>query len=243
MFLTPRWIASHVFVVLLVAACIGAGMWQLDRLDQRRSDNARIEARMGRAVDLVDLAADDEELEFTRVSVTGSYDPDRSRDIVVGNRVANGGPGFWMWSVFDASDGSELIVNRGFAGRATVLRDEGGLAPPSGPVQLVGRLRKGIGGGSLSSDGEEVSRPDAALVAGDRAVASRFEPSIYLELIAQEPAEVPDIEPVPSPDLGDGPHLSYAFQWFTFATIGTVGYGLILRRIGRGDAARGDIPY
>ena len=36
--------------------------------------------------------------------------------------------------------------------------------------------------------------------------------------------------PVPLPDLDEGPHLSYAFQWFIFAAIGAVGYVMILRR-------------
>ena len=34
----------------------------------------------------------------------------------------------------------------------------------------------------------------------------------------------PALTPVPVPDLGDeGPHLSYAVQWFLFATIAAVG--------------------
>ena len=36
--------------------------------------------------------------------------------------------------------------------------------------------------------------------------------------------------PAPIPELDDGPHLSYAFQWFAFATIATVGYVILVRR-------------
>jgi surfeit locus 1 family protein len=32
------------------------------------------------------------------------------------------------------------------------------------------------------------------------------------------------------PDLSDGPHLSYAIQWFSFATIALVGYPIYVRR-------------
>jgi surfeit locus 1 family protein len=35
---------------------------------------------------------------------------------------------------------------------------------------------------------------------------------------------------VPPPELSEGPHLGYAFQWFTFTVIALVGYPLILRR-------------
>jgi surfeit locus 1 family protein len=34
---------------------------------------------------------------------------------------------------------------------------------------------------------------------------------------------------VPPPPLGDGPHLSYALQWFAFATVALVGYVAWLR--------------
>src|SRR2546428_9648425 len=34
----------------------------------------------------------------------------------------------------------------------------------------------------------------------------------------------------PAPELGDGPHLSYAIQWFAFAGIVIVGMGALLRK-------------
>jgi cytochrome oxidase assembly protein ShyY1 len=46
---------------------------------------------------------------------------------------------------------------------------------------------------------------------------------------SQDPADA--IVPVPPPELGEGPHLSYAVQWFIFTTIAVVGYPLILRRV------------
>ena len=42
-----------------------------------------------------------------------------------------------------------------------------------------------------------------------------------------------DPEPVPAPTLDEGPHLSYAVQWFIFTTVAVVGYPLILRRRAR----------
>ena len=39
---------------------------------------------------------------------------------------------------------------------------------------------------------------------------------------------------VPLPPLDGGPHLSYMAQWFIFATLGTLFYGALLRRIAHG---------
>jgi hypothetical protein len=37
--------------------------------------------------------------------------------------------------------------------------------------------------------------------------------------------------------LDEGPHLSYAVQWFIFSIIAIVGYPMILRRTARNEAA------
>ncbi len=52
----------------------------------------------------------------------------------------------------------------------------------------------------------------------------------FLQLQTQSPA--PDELPVPAPppELTEGPHLGYAFQWFAFATIAAVGYVILIRR-------------
>ena len=48
------------------------------------------------------------------------------------------------------------------------------------------------------------------------------------------------LEAVLDPTLNNGPHLSYAFQWFIFAAIGVIGYPLILRRNARARSEAGD---
>jgi cytochrome oxidase assembly protein ShyY1 len=36
--------------------------------------------------------------------------------------------------------------------------------------------------------------------------------------------------PVPLPDLSEGPHLSYAIQWFCFAAVAVAGAAILVRR-------------
>ena len=53
----------------------------------------------------------------------------------------------------------------------------------------------------------------------------------WIRLRSQTPRQPEGLPvPVPDPDLSDGPHLSYAFQWFFFSAGAVVVYGLILRR-------------
>jgi surfeit locus 1 family protein len=49
----------------------------------------------------------------------------------------------------------------------------------------------------------------------------------------QPPQDLPAIVPVPT--LDEGPHLSYAIQWFAFATIAVVGGAVLLLRDRRGE--------
>ena len=53
---------------------------------------------------------------------------------------------------------------------------------------------------------------------------------VFLQLTESDPppGEVPII--LPPPDTDEGPHLGYAFQWFIFATVGAVGWPLLLRK-------------
>jgi hypothetical protein len=73
----------------------------------------------------------------------------------------------------------------------------------------------------------------ADLVRLQNQVAERLYP-LYLQLAAQEPAPA-EGSPLllPAPERTEGPHFSYAMQWFFFTIIGVVSYVLIIRRTAR----------
>lgn len=246
MFFTPRWIASHIFVACLITAFVIAGFWQVDRLGQRIDENELISSRLGQVVTLASVADEPvDELEFRRVQLSGQFNLDQ--EILIANRSRDGEPGFWIWTAFETEGGS-LLVNRGFVNRDIVLGTvqlaaSEDLAPLSGPITIEGVLREGFDRGSLSEAGDQLSIPNPTLAAETLGLATVLDPAIYLQLEAQEPQRS-QVWPIvlPEPDLTEGPHRSYAFQWFTFATIGVIGYGLVLGRIRRGDQTRGDVP-
>ena len=56
----------------------------------------------------------------------------------------------------------------------------------------------------------------------------------YLLLQRQTPVQANGLpEPSPLPELSEGPHLSYAIQWFTFAVIAVAGFVVLALREGR----------
>lgn len=247
MFLTPRWLLSHLFAASLVVAFILAGFWQINRLGVRQEQNALASARMDVAVLLEDvLDSDVDTLEFRRVQMTGSFEPES--EILIANRSSDGAAGFWIWTNFQ-TDVGDILVNRGFVNRGIILESDGAqprsdAAVSDEPIVIEGLLRTGFDSARVSEDGMQLTRPDPARAAEILGTDAVLDSSIYLALTGSEPPRAQDIpSTVPLPDLGEGPHRSYAFQWFTFATIGTIGYGLLLRRIRRGDQTRGDVPH
>jgi cytochrome oxidase assembly protein ShyY1 len=237
-FFTPRWVASHVFATVLIVSFVFAGLWQVNRLNERRDTNDLIRERLSAAPAEIDRFNEDGPArpEYEIVSVVGEYDA--SRELLVANRSEGGTPGFWAWTVLSTPSG-EILVNRGFVPRRFDANPP--FVPQTGEVTVVGLVRFGLSSGGVSDDGTQISRPNAVLALDHLNVDNVLEPGAYVQLLQQDPAQGALPRPVPIPDLGEGPHRSYAFQWFTFATIGLIGYALVLIRIRRGDEALGDV--
>jgi cytochrome oxidase assembly protein ShyY1 len=92
---------------------------------------------------------------------------------------------------------------------------------------------RGTFGPTDPSDGRlsNIARVDVARL--QKQVSYALYP-VYVQLTSSQPGQTgPEPEVLPEPVLDEGPHLSYAVQWFIFSTIAIVGYPLILRRSAR----------
>lgn len=230
---SPGWVASHLFAVSMVVLMANLGFWQLRRLDDRRADNAQIAAAMSQ--DPVDIAAhlDTRGLppSYTAVAARGAYLS--AAEVRIGNRSSGGQPGFWLATPLELTDGRAVAVVRGWVPRRSVVGlDDRSPAPPAGEVTVVGLAFDSVGGGRIAETdlGEtpEISRMDLGRF---EEVSGVDVEDVWIRLRAQSPPQSESLpEPVPDPDLTDGPHLSYAFQWFFFSAGAVVVYVLILRR-------------
>lgn len=234
--LRPRWLLSHLFALSLVVLFVNLGFWQLRRHDEKVDQNATIAARTEAppvAVGELGVAAldDPDSLRYRPATAEGSYLP--GADVVVDNRSNEGLPGAWVLSPLQLDDGRVVVINRGFQGFVAGAVDAP--APAAGTVSVTGTL--------VPWDGRDcgVRRDDAGTAVGSaclrRDVIEGLLGESVLPVVVQRasssPADVESLVPVPLPELDDGPHRSYAVQWFIFATIGAVGYPLILRRVAR----------
>jgi surfeit locus 1 family protein len=195
--------------------CVGAGIWQLDRLGQRRARNAVVAARLARPPLPVERGTSPDSVRQRRIVARGVYDFARER--VRTFRSFDGTPGVALITPLRLADGSAVFVDRGWvpspdayhvdqalyreADTATV---EGlGLIPPRGRYDVeIGALRDSV--------------PYALL------------PFILQQTGTAAPRGLPRRWPPPA--LDGGPHLSYAIQWFSFALIIVLGTGALLRK-------------
>ena len=230
--LTPKWLLSHLFVLAMIVAMVNLGFWQLSRLDERRESNAAIVAAVEQpAIDLADVDESSTPVDYSVVTASGRYL--QGQELLVANRSFEGASGSWMVTPLDLGDGRIVVVVRGWVPRLTLAGvDERPTDAPIGDVIVEGLAFESVDGGRVAvvDEGEipQLSRMDL-----DRyeEVTGLDVMDRWLRLRTQVPPQSGDLPvPVPAPPLDQGPHLSYAFQWFSFSVGTAVVYGLILRR-------------
>lgn len=228
---TPRWLLVHAAVAGLVVLMVNLGLWQLRRLDEKRSLNAAVAERSVAPVsNLADLLPGgtlaDVSLEWRRVTARGTWEPDHAATIL--NRSADGVAGVHSVVPLRLTDGRWLLVNRGFVPLAESI------PLPAGEVTVAGYVRpaetRGVLGAVDSTDPTitEFQRLDVDLI-GTHLDGSGV--PMWVQLADQSPKATttwPAAIPLPEPD--EGPHLSYAFQWFFFTAVAIAGWAVAARR-------------
>jgi len=245
--LAPKWIIRHVVVAVLVVVMVAAGFWQLRRLDDKRDYKALVEARQEppaaplAEVVPVDAGVGDpvvDDVLYRTVTASGAYAAEDT--VVVENRTYNGAPGAWVLTPLVLEDGTAVLVNRGFIG----FTRDGEIVPPAPPrrADVEGLVFPSQERGRFGATDPDRGKLEVlARVDLDRVEAQLDHPlyPAYIQLTASDPPEpaaapgAPELVALGPPEPGEGPHLAYAGQWFTFSTIAAGGYGLLLRRVAR----------
>lgn len=229
-----RWRWVTLIVVLLAFGLFRLGMWQLDRLTQRREVNARIAARVNAPpVELTGQPLDLEEYEYRPVIVRGEYD--LSQQITIRNRILNGVPGADILTPLRITGSDQsVLVNRGWVPLEQAHHESLEQFAVNGPVSITGIIRKPRTreGGLMPVDQQPQRgrldvwfRPDVAKIA--QQVPYPLLP-FYVE---QTPTSDSMDLPLPHSTVdyrSEGSHLGYALQWFAFTAILLGGYAALV---------------
>jgi surfeit locus 1 family protein len=235
-----RTVAFIAASAILAVVFVRLGVWQLDRLHERRQRNAFLRERMrGGPIPLATLAGRPDELRYRRVRVSGRAD--YAHEFVYASRTRDGSPGVYL-----------MTPVMPFEGDTAVLVARGWVYSPDGATVDASRWREGD---SLTVDGYLEEIPPASArsdtTAGRPGTVTRLDrqrmekrigrPLRAVYVMATGDSTVPAAgQPArfTLPELDDGPHKSYAFQWFSFAAIAVVGAGIVIRNERRDSAGR-----
>ncbi|RME50421.1 MAG: SURF1 family protein [Caldilineae bacterium] len=235
-----RWATLLVLAGMLVLARLG--IWQLDRLEQRRARNAQTAQQLALPpLPLTGdpLPADLESLKLRQASARGTFDfghqivlklqnwNDASVPDSLGAPVQAVGVDV-ITPLVIAGTSKAVLVNRGWLPEAEASPERlAAYNQPSGEVTVVGRI-------ALSQKPPRGPAPPPATPqqAWYRVDIEAIQPQMPYELLPIYLVQSPDgAEPGTLPyrrtievDLSEGRHMGYAIQWFAFSLLLGGGY-------------------
>ena len=234
-----RLIAVTTLAIALIYGCAQGALWQFDRYQVRHANNEMI--RMN--VSLPALNESDfsklphSHIAFRKVNLSGSFQP--QNEILIRNRYHEGKYGFGVLTLFVGDTGKKYWVDRGW-----VIAGKDAKTPPvfrpvtNDPIQItayarIENLESQVRGGLIALPGKSSSQ----LQKWNAQQSIQTEP-IYFDLISSSNATYNPAVPTPLPELSDGPHLAYTFQWVLFIFLVALAWFLVIREDKRSQAEK-----
>ena len=227
--LRPKWIATHILVIALIAVMVNLATWQLDRHQQRKDFNATLVQRFDAPIQpLEELLQDAEpaDIEWLPTALKGTYL--QGEDISLVNVSQNGIAGYDAITPLLMADGKVVLVNRGFVPLAEAFPPA-----PSGDISLLGRVRAtserrtGEVSDPATGDLADIHRINIARL--QKQIEGELVP-VYVQLLKSTPTEAASLSTIVDPEFSNGPHLSYTVQWLLFTLCAAGGWFALVKR-------------
>lgn len=238
-----QWWAATLLVAAAALVMIRLGIWQLNRLEQRRAFNSLVVS--SRAQSMLELnqaqPADLARMEWRAVRFAGDYD--FANQVAIRNQYYGGQYGYHLLTPL-LSQGTAVLVDRGW------IPADGNSTPEdwrrydvSGEVRVTGQIRLGQVKPAFGGIADALPTDGSRLLVWNNADIEQIAyqlPYPILTVYIQERPDPADTEPPipfqPELELTEGPHKGYALQWFAFTAILLIGYPFFLRKQDIGKA-------
>ena len=204
-----RDLAGLLAALAVAALCARLGFWQLDRLRQRRERNAVSRAAFALPLLEVTGAITLDSARGRRLHARGVYDYAKER--LWRPRPYEGVPGVALITPVRLADGSAVLVDRGWAPSPDAYHIDQRAYRESDTADVAGI---GMAAPRARGDVDPIQLRDSLPYPLLPFVMQLLPPSTTLPR---------PLVRIPPPGLSDGPHLSYALQWFSFALIIVLG--------------------
>jgi cytochrome oxidase assembly protein ShyY1 len=222
--------AASALAMLLIFGCVQGANWQYERHQLRHAKNELIKQN---AVlkEIPESAIDFSNFRnyaWRIITLSGHFVPEK--ELLVRNRYHEGKYGFGVVTLFKSDSERVFWIDRGW-----VVAGKDAQTPPvtqkvtDEKVSITARIRvenieNQISGSVFAVPGQS----QAKLEKWNSELAVKTAP-FYLDLItAGNPRFTPDA-PTALPEISDGPHLAYTFQWIIFAFLVVLAWFLVIR--------------
>ena len=225
-----RWWWVTLAVVAGMVLLARLGLWQLDRLDQRRAYNAQVaQALAAPPLPLTGepLTGELTDLRNREVMVHGRFDFDEQMVLKVQNWQGQAGVHLITPLLIEGSENAAgtaraVLVDRGWIPIAEATRERWPQFEEPGPVAVHGFIALSQPLSRFAASNPQPAEPQQEWFRVD---IPAIQPQLPYELLPVYVVQTPPAEgnvalPYRSEaeiDLSEGPHLGYAIQWFTFS--------------------------
>ncbi|PPL20475.1 SURF1 family cytochrome oxidase biogenesis protein [Microterricola pindariensis] len=232
--LSKRWAGYLALTIVFAIVCVFLGNWQLARRAEARAEIERVDTNweaepVPLAEALPTLDAFDQSQKWLPVVMEGRYL--HEDELLVRTRPRAGMPGFEVLTPLQLADGTVFIVDRGWLPTGSA-QDAPDVVPaaPDGHVTVVARLKAGEPSlAGRSSSGNQISTVQLTEISERLGITNYT--GAYGLMISETPAPTGERPlAVVKPPRDEGPHLSYAFQWYVFAVMAFIGLAWAARQ-------------
>lgn len=231
--LSKRWFGYYAMLLIFAIACVFLGNWQFARRAEARAEIYRLDHNYDSPA--VPLATevpnpdrfDENTQKWRTVQVVGEY---TGLPVLARGRPGPSGVGSDILQAVRTDSGTLFWIDRGWVPADTSTAD---LPPaPRGKVTVLARLRAAEprvqGRENTAKTVGSIHIADLLTVAGFSAATPSYTAS-YGMLISEKPTTEHGVLP-DKPERDEGPHLSYALQWYVFIVIAVAGVGYAATR-------------
>ena len=217
-----RLIAPLLFGLCGAAILVGLGVWQMQRLEWKRSVLAEIEARIGAAPTALPVSPTPGTDKYLPVTVTGTLTGAEAHVLTSQKDL---GPGFRILAALQTGAGRQIMVDLGFVAEADLATPR-----PAGPLVITGNLHWPDEVDGFTPPYDAKANLWFARDVAPMAAALHTEPLLVVARTIAPP--VPAITPLPVDSSGiANDHLQYAITWFCLAVVWLGMTALLLWRI------------
>ena len=234
-----KYVFLWIFSLFLVVLFFRLGLWQLDRLEQRKIFNTRVTSQIdqpGLFLTGKILSEDLYQMEYRKVEAVGEY---RFEDeIAIRNQVYENRSGVHLITplVLSGTD-QAILVDRGWIPYEDFTNNNWSKYYEPGEVTVIGVLRRSQEKPDFGDRSDPTPAPGEPRkpawffvnVGGiQEQVSYKLLPGAYIQ-------QSPDPKWTNYPkrsfaevEISEGPHFGYAIQWFTFSFIALVGVPILV---------------